>query len=407
MGEAVDKLDLNGGLAELGAQVSRVKGQKTMKLNLLSKALKRFEVNLSNSVVWQDVIACKLKSDDCCEAYGMLLDAICAALDKELVSAADEQVEAFQTRRDTVANELHVFEQDKEQLDDKYFDLATGVQERKGGDIDGRAGPAADSRGGRDRVKPVDSLKPPCVSLKLTPSEFQVWAAKARGWVQQSNFTCAEINVQHLFLTSILDKDTQQKVEAMEQYNEADAYEVLRLVEEVHNAANPLFVKRANFFAAYREASESSSAYIARVKVLGDLAKLSEMDQSELVKFKVLKDLPIRIREKVLLLPDTTLEALTKLVAEHEAMEVINANLKADPAKLPKLKVKEQAMPAAEKEKKKKKLQNQKRSCQMRHIKSDAGAVRESILDLSVQQTSQRCCAARAGGRRAMLPPSA
>ena len=44
------------------------------------------------------------------------------------------------------------------------------------------------------------------------------------------------------------------------------------------------------------------------MKVIGDLAKLSEMNEAELVKFKVLKDLPVRVREKVL---------LTMLVTEY------------------------------------------------------------------------------------------
>ena len=61
----------------------------------------------------------------------------------------------------------------------------------------------------------------------------------------------------------------------------ADAFKVLQLVEKVHDTAN--------CFAAHRGTNESGSVYIARVKVLGDLAELSDMDESELVKFKVLK----------------------------------------------------------------------------------------------------------------------
>ena len=96
----------------------------------------------------------------------------------------------------------------------------------------------------------------------------------------------------------------------------ANAFKVLQLVEKVHDTANPIFVNCSNFFAAHRGASEIGSVYIARVKVLGDLAKLSDMDEAELVKFKVLRHLPVRIRERVLLKPDIDLEALTKLVTE-------------------------------------------------------------------------------------------
>ena len=93
------------------------------------------------------------------------------------------------------------------------------------------------------KVKPADTIKPSCATLRLTPSKFQVWAAKARGWVQQSNLLAAEVNVQHLYMTSLLDKDTQQKVKAMPEYAMADAFKVLQLVEKVHDTANPLFVK--------------------------------------------------------------------------------------------------------------------------------------------------------------------
>ena len=106
----------------------------------------------------------------------------------------------------------------------------------------------------------------------------------------------------------------------MPEYAMADAFKVLQLVEKVHDTANPLSVKRSNFFAAHRGANETCSAYIARVKVLGALAKLADMNEAELVKFKVLKDLPIRIREKVLLKPDMDLEALMKLVSDKRLM---------------------------------------------------------------------------------------
>ena len=114
--------------------------------------------------------------------------------------------------------------------------------------------------------------------MKFTPSEFQVWAAKARGWVLKSNFLAAEINVHHLYMNAILDKETQQKAEALPEYATSDVFEVLQLVEGVHDTANTLFVKRSNIYAAHREVGETEASYIARVKVLGDLAKLSSMD---------------------------------------------------------------------------------------------------------------------------------
>ena len=57
------------------------------------------------------------------------------------------------------------------------------------------------------KVKSADAINPDLPYLKLTPSEFQVWAAKATGWVQESSFMIAEVNMQHLYLNAILDKE--------------------------------------------------------------------------------------------------------------------------------------------------------------------------------------------------------
>ena len=131
-----------------------------------------------------------------------------------------------------------------------------------------------------------------------------------------------------------MDKDIQLKIKALHEYGVADALEVLKLVEKVHNFANPLFVKRTNFYAAYRAGGDVRMAYIARVRVLADLAKLKDMDHNKHVKFKVLKDLPVKIREKVLK-DQTTLDDMTVLVAEAEAMDIVNNSLKSDQQKLP------------------------------------------------------------------------
>ena len=82
------------------------------------------------------------------------------------------------------------------------------------------------------------------------------------------------------------------------EYATANSLDVIKLVEKVHTAANSLFVRRSNFYATYRGSGETGSVYIARVKVLADLAKHSDMDLMQHVKFKVLWDLPARVREK-------------------------------------------------------------------------------------------------------------
>ena len=61
--------------------------------------------------------------------------------------------------------------------------------------------------------------------------------------------------------------------------------------------------------------------------------------------------------------PDMNLEALTKLVVDHEAMELIKASITTEPAKPTKpVKLKEEALPAAEKEKGKKEAEKTKRT---------------------------------------------
>ena len=113
------------------------------------------------------------------------------------------------------------FEHEKEQIDDKYFQLAAGVAARKDSVV--VAGVKVDSK----KVKPADTIKSWCATLKLSSTEFQEWAAKTKGLVEQSNFLAAEVNVQRLFMNAVLDKETQQKVESMPEQATAYAFEVL------------------------------------------------------------------------------------------------------------------------------------------------------------------------------------
>ena len=53
----------------------------------------------------------------------------------------------------------------------------------------------------------------------------------------------ADVKVQHLYLNAILDREIQQKVKALPEYITVDPLEALKLVEQVHDAANSLFVK--------------------------------------------------------------------------------------------------------------------------------------------------------------------
>ena len=95
----------------------------------------------------------------------------------------------------------------------------------------------------------------------------------------------ADVKVQHLYLNASLDREIQQKVKALPEYITVDSLEAIKLVEQVHDAANPLFVKQSNFYAA---SGEAGSVYIAGVRVLADLPKLIDMLYMQHVKFKVL-----------------------------------------------------------------------------------------------------------------------
>ena len=74
-GSAVDKLDLQGGLTSLSAQIARVKGQKTSKLNLFRRGIKRFDEDPNNLEVWKALQVLKEKADDCGEAFTILTEA--------------------------------------------------------------------------------------------------------------------------------------------------------------------------------------------------------------------------------------------------------------------------------------------------------------------------------------------
>ena len=75
-----------------------------------------------------------------------------------------------------IQDNLDTFEQDKEQVDDRYFELATGMRAHK----DTIQVPDSKVKG-PGRIKPADTIKPSCGTLKLTPSEFHTWAAKGKG----------------------------------------------------------------------------------------------------------------------------------------------------------------------------------------------------------------------------------
>ena len=82
-GSAVDKLDLEGGLTNLSAQIAKVKGQKISKLNLFRRGIERFEDDLNNLEIWKALQVLKEKADDCGEAFTILTEACVAKMREE------------------------------------------------------------------------------------------------------------------------------------------------------------------------------------------------------------------------------------------------------------------------------------------------------------------------------------
>jgi hypothetical protein len=184
-------------------------------------------------------------------------------MQEELKACTDkEKVSPMVSKESSAQDALKVYMEHKEELDERYFELARSFHARQSPRMKSQSESKPDTK----KLKSADAIKPGMASLKLSPSEFQVWMGKAAGWVEQSNFMIADVKVQHLYLNAVLDKDIQLKIEALPDYGVADALEVLKLVEKVHDSANPLFVKRTFFYAAHRAGGEVGSAYIDRVR---------------------------------------------------------------------------------------------------------------------------------------------
>ena len=309
---------------------------KTKRLNTWRKTIERFKVDQNNLELWANLKLHREASHDFGTAYEVLMEACMARMTEELEKADTGTVSPLVSKLAVAEAELGAYVIDKEDLESSFYTLAGSFHERRNAENSLVAEKSrAEKKPDAKKIKSADAIKPAVASLKLSPTEFQIWSAKAAGWVKESNFLNADVSVQHLYLNAIIDKEIQLKIEALPEYVEADSLVILQLVEKVHDAANPLFVKRSNFYAAKRGGGESESAYLARVRVLSDLAKIDDMGGKEHVKFKVLTDLRTKTREKILRKPDITLDEMTVLIAEVEAMDIVNSTLKLDTPKVP------------------------------------------------------------------------
>ena len=282
-GPAVQALDLEGGLSVLTSQLTKVKSLKTKKLNSLRKTIERFKLDQNNLELWKSLQLNKETAEDFGTAYEVLMEACVARMQEELERSEVGTVSPLVAKLAVAEAELGAYVADKEDLESSFYRLAGSFHERQKAENSLVAEKSrAEHKPDTKKVKSADAIKPAPASLKLSPTEFQIWSAKAAGWVKESNFLSADVSVQHLYLNAIIDKEIQLKIESLPEYAEADSLEILELVKQVHDAANPLFVKRSNFYAAKRGGGEAESAYLSRVRVLSDLAKIDDMDGKEI-----------------------------------------------------------------------------------------------------------------------------
>ena len=103
--------------------------------------------------------------------------------------------------------ELGTYVADKEDLESGFYRLAGSFHERQKAENSLVAEKSrAEHKPDTKKIKSADAIKPALASLRLSPTEFQIWSAKAAGWVKESNFFSAEVSVQHLYLNAIIDK---------------------------------------------------------------------------------------------------------------------------------------------------------------------------------------------------------
>ena len=203
---AVESRDLEGGLSILTLQLTKVKGVQTKKLNSLRRIIKRGEADQNNLELWKALQLNKTSADDCGETYYILVETCIAKLQEELEAWTDkDKVSLMVDKMKAAGDEPRAYSEDKENLESSYFELAGSFHERQNSMVKSRSEAKPDSK----KLKSAEAIKPGLASTKLSPSEFQVWKGKAAGWVEQSNFTIAEVKVQHLYLNAILDKEIQ------------------------------------------------------------------------------------------------------------------------------------------------------------------------------------------------------
>ena len=139
-------------------------------------------------------------------------------MQEELEAWDKQSVSPLVAKLNVAESDLSAYLEDKDSLESKYFDLAGSFHERQKAENTLVAEKSRlECKPDTKKVKSAEAIKPAPASLKLSPSEFQIWAVKVAGWVQESNFMLSDVSVQHLYLNAIIDKEIQLKIEALQE----------------------------------------------------------------------------------------------------------------------------------------------------------------------------------------------
>ena len=136
-----------------------------------------FNVDQNNLVLWDAMRQDKKVADDTGEAFTILVDTCIVKMQEEIDVWTDkEKVCPLVSKQSNAQDALLAYTVDKEELDGKYFELAGSFQARQLARMKSQSEAKNDSK----KLKSADAIKPGLVSLKLSPTEFQVWMGKDR-----------------------------------------------------------------------------------------------------------------------------------------------------------------------------------------------------------------------------------
>jgi hypothetical protein len=174
--DEMDAMDLDGGINVLSAQLTKVRSLKTKKLNTLRRTLERFKVDQNNLELWSALKLNREAAEESGTAYEVLMEVYMARMQEEL-DGAELGIDSPMTAKMAIAaTELGVYEGDTEALESSFYDLAGSFHERRNAE-NSLEKSRAELQPSTKTIKAADAIRPPVASLRLSPTEFQIWAA--------------------------------------------------------------------------------------------------------------------------------------------------------------------------------------------------------------------------------------